>query len=176
MRRPLAAAKLAFLLLSGTAHCEYTTSGHAPQTGAFSQSNSIREVASEEFAAAAESFISPHESINWEFYVPENYDPQKPAGLMVYVSPSPSGDIPRGWKAIVDGLNMIWVAATGSGNRVAVGRRVVFALAAPSLAGRHYQIDPQRIYLSGLSGGGKSPIWWRQNMHSCSREQSIIAG
>ncbi len=40
-------------------------------------------------------FIEAGEEITWKMYVPETYDETKPAGLMVYISPSQSGLMPR---------------------------------------------------------------------------------
>jgi len=55
----------------------------------------------------------------------------------------------------MDQQNLIWIAARHSGNSVAVIRRALYALVAPTLVGKHYRIDAERIYLSGLSGGGR---------------------
>ncbi len=125
------------------------------RTGEFQLTLTLAEVLGADSARNAEKIISPDEPVTWDIYVPDNYRPDRPAGLMVYISPTSSGKIPRGWKAVMDQRNMIWIAARRSGNRVLVPRRVVFAIVAPTLAGKHYEIDGERIYVSGLSGGGK---------------------
>lgn len=51
--------------------------------------------------------------------------------------------------------NMIWIAANRSGNSVSAQRRVTFALLATVLAKKNYNIDTERVYLSGFSGGGR---------------------
>lgn len=126
-----------------------------PRSGGFSLKRTLAEVVGEDTARNAERIIAPDEPITWEVFVPEGYDPDRPAGLMVYISPTRSGKIPRGWKDVMERRNMIWVAANKSGNRVLVPRRVVYAIVAPTLIRADYNIDPERIYLSGLSGGGK---------------------
>ncbi len=146
-----AAAALFFAVAAAAA----ATSAADIRTGEFRLKSSVAGLAGESGAAAVASVIEPDDRITWELYVPESYRPERPAGLMVYISPTSSGDIPRRWKRVLDDHNLIWIAANRSGNRVLTTRRAIFALLAPTLAGRHYAIDPERIYVTGLSGGGK---------------------
>ena len=125
------------------------------RTGEFRISATLPEVAGADIANTIDVFMSPGESITWDIYVPDRYRPDIPAGLMVYISPSNSGEIPQHWKAVMGDRNVIWVAARKSGNKIAVARRAVYAIAAPTLIGKDYKIDRDRIYLSGLSGGGR---------------------
>jgi predicted peptidase len=99
--------------------------------------------------------IKAEEEITWKMYVPQTYDPQKPPGLMVYISPTPKGWMPRKWQSVMDEKNLIWISANESGNRIVNVRRILFAVLGPQVAGRNYAIDSDRIYLSGFSGGGK---------------------
>ena len=151
----LLTAILVLLPLASTALGEQTAAGEAVRTGKFRVTFTLAEVAGADSARVVETFMSSDEPITWEVYVPDSYQPETPAGLMVYVSPSSSGELPRGWKPIMDERNLIWVAARHSGNRVRVARRALYALVAPTWAGRLYTIDQERIYLSGFSGGGK---------------------
>lgn len=115
----------------------------------------LPDLLSEPAVRQVESVVPADETIEWQAYVPPTYDPARPAGLLVYVSPTQSGEIPRGWSDILDRHNLIWIAADRSGNSELVARRVLLALLATSAAGKQYVIDPDRIYISGLSGGGK---------------------
>jgi len=146
---------LVWLLFSNAAPCLDSNTGDPVRTGEFSLSFTIAEAADADSARAVDSIISADEKISWEVYVPESYQAENPAGLVVYISPSSSGDIPPRWKSVMNKLNMIWIAAGHSGNRVMVARRVAYALIAPTLAGKYYNIDHERIYLSGFSGGGR---------------------
>jgi poly(3-hydroxybutyrate) depolymerase len=114
------------------------------------------ELLSEPAAQQVATVLPANESLEWRMYVPTGYDPARPAGLLVYVSPTRSGEIPRGWSDILDRHNVIWIAAERSGNGELVARRILLALLAVSAASKHYQIDAERIYISGLSGGGKT--------------------
>jgi len=123
--------------------------------GEVNVSATLPELVGEESAGRFEGVIGPDENIEWELYVPESYDPASPAGLMVYISPSDSGGIPKGWKDVMDVNNMIWIAANRSGNRTRVARRVSYALFAPAVVARDYEINIARVFVSGFSGGGR---------------------
>lgn len=151
----LTVTTLAFGFHASTAALGEIIDDRAVQTGEFQLALTMVELIGPESARSIEEIIPPDEVVTWDIYVPDSYLPDKPAGLMVYISPTPSGKIPRGWKSVMDQRNMIWIAASRSGNKVAVLRRAAYAIIAPTLAGKHYEIDRERIYLSGLSGGGK---------------------
>lgn len=123
--------------------------------GEFSVSATLPELVGEESASRFESVVDPGETIEWELYVPESYDPDVPTGVMVYVSPSDSGQIPEGWKGVMGASNLIWIGANRSGNRIRVARRVSYAMFAAAVVAREYQVDSSRVYVSGFSGGGR---------------------
>ena len=109
----------------------------------------------EERAADLTAIVALDRPVSWEVYVPEGYDPADPPGLLVYISPIQSGRIPDNWERVLESRNLIWVSANKSGNQVHVQRRALYAVIAPTLIGADYQIDQSRIYLTGMSGGGK---------------------
>jgi predicted peptidase len=94
-------------------------------------------------------------SIGWSVYVPKGYDPERPPGLLVYISPGDSGRIPRAWRSIMDRRNLIWIGAHGSGNTTHTTLRIAYAVLAPVAIEKSYRIDAERVYLSGFSGGGR---------------------
>lgn len=155
MRTALLLATSIFLLFAGAVFCDDADLREPTRTGEFQLTARLNEVAGEKTAEVVATVMSPDESITWATYVPAEYRPEKPVGLVVYVSPTSSGKIPRRWKSVMDEENLIWIAANDSGNRVSVARRAVYALVAPTLAKMHYEVDDDRIYLSGLSGGGR---------------------
>lgn len=123
--------------------------------GSFSVSATLPELVGTESAARFEDVVEADESIEWEIYVPESYDPDKPAGLMVYVSPTDSGRMPARWKDVMETSNVIWIGANDSGNRIRAGRRATYAMVAPAVVAREYRVDAARVYVSGFSGGGR---------------------
>lgn len=127
-----------------------------PLRGEVSLSASAHELLGDNSAALFGSALDPEEFIEWELYVPGDYDAGSPAGLVVFISPTDSGRMPRRYQSTLDEKNLIWIGANHSGNRVRVARRVSFALLATALADMHYRIDASRVYVSGFSGGGRT--------------------
>ncbi len=130
--------------------------GAGPKTGEFDLSYTTSQLVGEQSAQGVADVVDPDEPISFSVYVPESYDPEKPAGVMVYISPTPSGDVPDSWKPVLDSHNLIWIGANQSGNRILVSRRVLFSILAPTVIEQHYRRNNERIYISGLSGGGKT--------------------
>lgn len=127
-----------------------------PQTGFFRLSFSPEELLGEDGAEKSDYILRSDDELSWQLYVPPNYDPERPAGVMVYVSPTKRGGPPRVWNGLLKQNNMIWIGANDSGNRVAVGKRMFLAMLAPRIAASYYSVDTERIYVSGFSGGGKT--------------------
>lgn len=100
--------------------------------------------------------LDPDETVSWSMYVPKSYNPEKPAGLIVYISPTESGQVQADWRQVLETENLIWISANSSGNKTPTKRRIFLASLAPYVAGASYGIDPGRVYLSGFSGGGKA--------------------
>lgn len=126
------------------------------RTGEFQVSFSIKQLLGRESSQRYQDMLSPDEPIEWKVYVPESYSSERPAGVLVYISPSQTGSIPNHWKSLMDEHNLIWIGANKSGNRVLVPRRMTYALMAPAVIDKNYAIDIHRVYLSGFSGGGRA--------------------
>lgn len=92
----------------------------------------------------------------WQVYVPENYDGNKPYGVLVWVAPQDALEFPAGWRGILDRQRVIYVSAAKSGNDQEVRqRRIPLALTGLENILARYRIDPRRIYVGGFSGGGR---------------------
>ena len=86
---------------------------------------------------------------------PRNYDPRRPAGLLVWASPTPSGEIPSALAAAADDQYCVCVGVDDAGNEQSNQNKFQLIFDAMHNAKRQYHIDDQRVYITGLSGGGK---------------------
>ena len=110
-----------------------------------------------EIAARFKSGPPPEYDLSKESYtvfVPAIYDPAKPIGLMVFISSSPQGWVP--YKQTCEQHYCIWVSANKSGNDRPPPIRWGLALDAVFNLKKLYAIDDDRVYLSGISGGGRA--------------------
>ena len=87
--------------------------------------------------------------------LPSNYDPRRPAGLLVWSSPSPCGGIPNVFHAALDELYFVCVGIDNAGNDRDVPDKFQLVFDAVANAHQRYHIDDERIYITGMSGGGK---------------------
>lgn len=87
--------------------------------------------------------------------LPKGYSPSRPAGLVIWNDPSDSGRPPDAFDAALDKLGLIVVGFGGAGNRQQVANRFQPAFDALETVSRRYHIDPRRVYLTGVSGGGR---------------------
>ena len=88
-------------------------------------------------------------------YVPQDYDGSEPYGLIVWISPNPNGWPIYRYIPVLDKHKFIWIGANNSGNPRSFWHRAGLALDGLHHATKHYNIDPMRTYISGLSGGGR---------------------
>jgi dienelactone hydrolase len=126
-----------------------------PATGEYTARTSVVELLGEEAAGPFREKIAVDQSISWEVFVPENYDPANPAGVLVFINSRNSGNIEPEWKAVMERFNLIYIGANESGNEIDVPQRVAYAILAPRVIHNSHAIDPERIYVSGFSGGSR---------------------
>ena len=91
----------------------------------------------------------------YELFVPPTYDPKQSYPLVLFISP---GNGPGGWKEwepVCKQANAIFAAPYGAGNDVDFKKRVRIVLDVLDDLRRNYNIDPDRTYLTGFSGGGR---------------------
>ena len=89
-------------------------------------------------------------------YVPDGPAPPGGYGLLVFIPPWREASLPDGWSPILDRDHMIFVSAANSGNDAGtLDRRVPLALVGYENIRRRYAIDPNRVYVGGMSGGSR---------------------
>lgn len=123
----------------------------AQQKGLFEYSSTTKEIFGEELSSLYQEIISFDQKITWEVQIPENYNPENPPGLMLYVSPQNQKNIPRGWLELANDENLIWIAARDSGNKTYTTTRILYALAGLQYIQNHYALNANRVYVTGLS-------------------------
>lgn len=156
---------VAFALVGSVARGDEGTDAK-PKTGSFTLTFTDRsEQATNAFIATRMGWkISDEEAKkldynladeSFEVYVPSDYTDEKPFGLLVFVMPSGRGGLPENYRALLDKYHLIYVGPNKAGNDRVVGPRMGLAIDAVANMRARYKIDPDRVYVSGISGGGR---------------------
>lgn len=85
----------------------------------------------------------------------EGYSSRSPAGLIVWIDASKSGRPPEVFKMAADALGCIMVGAADAGNGRLSTDRYQLGLDMVATITQRYHIDPERVYVTGISGGGR---------------------
>lgn len=124
------------------------THTYAQETGEFSKTATLKEILGSD-AENYSQYIGEEEALNWDIYVPENYDPSKPSGIMVYAGSPNFVRPPAGWLSVMKDKNLIWAASTRSDNASSIFQKTLLAMASVPLIAKNYNIDKTRIYITG---------------------------
>jgi poly(3-hydroxybutyrate) depolymerase len=91
----------------------------------------------------------------YQLFVPKNYAKDKPAALVLFISP---GEGPQGWKnwqKLCESEGVFFASPYGAGNNTPIAHRTRIILDVLDDIRRSYKIDPEQTYLTGFSGGGR---------------------
>ena len=118
-------------------------------TGMYRLTRPPAEIVEPDFAQALDKIIGKDEKLQWQIYVPEQYTPERPAGLFVYIDPDGHGRIPDHWTPVFDSHNVIWVGVRQTQRNPEPTRRIWHAVLGARAVEGDYAIDPQRWYVGG---------------------------
>lgn len=133
---------LAALLICGNAGAQETSVRTATLSGLF-PSDEAQELS---------TTIPADKPLQFRVRIPKN---AALSGVLVFVKPIDSGEMPSGWGPVLDEKNLIWVAAEGFGNDRPRAQRILAAMAAANLIESLQAVDKRRVYIAGMSGGGR---------------------
>jgi hypothetical protein len=89
-------------------------------------------------------------------YVPPTYEAKKPHGLVVFIHADNAMELPRDWKPTLAKHKLLYIAPQNVGNNFYTCWRVGMAVVAATKIMELYNIDAQRVYVTGLSGGARA--------------------
>ena len=93
--------------------------------------------------------------LTFEVLVPDSYAPSKPSALFVWISSGDGGEPPEQLVEALKKRGTLFIGANKTGNDHPTAKRIGAALDAAYNMPALYNIDTNRIYVSGISGGGR---------------------
>ena len=101
---------------------------------------------SERYAITNESFV---------VHVPAAYTPDKSWGLFVFIDPRGVAEPNREWPPVLEQHRLVWIAPRKADNERPWISRIRLTLEAAYGATRNLALDQNRLYVAGVSGGGR---------------------
>ncbi len=126
----------------------------APQTGEFEVTVNVTDIANPQTFGLYSDVYTDDDKISWNIYVPPNYDPDNPPGVVVHISPNKQGQTRNGWRKSLKDENFIYISANGNGNAVTTKQRMLNGILAAQYVSRTYKTDDKRTVIFGLDEGG----------------------
>jgi len=145
---------LAALLIAMTSATWADESKDGPRTGYFRKTVTPAEMLGADGAKAVADVFEADDELKWQLYVPHNYDPSKPAGVIVFINRwGNSGGSQKSYNDLLTEKNLIWAGALDAGDPAPMNERIMRAILTPIMLSKEYALDPSRIYVGGFSGG-----------------------
>ncbi|MDH4124735.1 MAG: hypothetical protein OEW64_02320 [Gammaproteobacteria bacterium] len=141
------------MLLAGVAGLHAPAYAQDELRGPFRLSRTTTEIGGAEMAQGLKETIAIDEELQWQVYVPENYDRQKLAGAFVFVDPSGWGGMPDQFRPVFDSLNMIWIGANRTAATTSSTKSMWTTVLGARALQQDYAIDLNRLYLGGTGEG-----------------------
>jgi hypothetical protein len=146
-----------------------------PRTGFVNLEMTTEELLGAEAADSLNSILLASDRLGWRAFVPLDYDPGRPPGVLVFISSIDWGGIPEEWTPVMDAHNLIWISPVQAGGSAPVQERMMKAILAPRVVDVDYTINEERIYIAGFSDGGKvanlvqaaDPVVFRGGIYMC---------
>jgi len=138
------ACVIALLCLSNAAH--------AQEPATVERTTTLAALFPAEEAKSLAATLDPDKPLRFRTRLPTN---AAPSGVLVFVKPIDSGELPDNWAAVLDRQNLIWIAADDFGNEHPRAQRILAAIAGLKLIESTTTIDAKRVYVAGMSGGGR---------------------
>lgn len=121
--------------------------------GPFRLSRTTTEIGGVQLAEGLKEIFAVDEKLQWQVYVPDNYDRQKLAGAFVFLNPDGWGGMPDEFRPVFDSLNMIWIGPNQTGQRSTPKKSLWMTILGARAIQQDYAIDLNRLYLGGTGEG-----------------------
>jgi hypothetical protein len=87
--------------------------------------------------------------------IPATYQLDSSWGLFVWIDAMPEPSLSKDWETILADKKLLFVGASNTGNGRNLFDRCRLAVDAVHNMKRRFRVDPDRVYVSGQSGGGR---------------------
>jgi hypothetical protein len=120
-------------------------------TGSFRAGATTAELFDPASAESLSNIVSEGEEVQWQVFVPESYDSDRPPGILIYLDPDGWGGMPDQYRQLFTNRNMIWIGAKSNQRKPDVSKTMLKAIMAQRFLDQNYAVDLNRLFI-GSSG------------------------
>ncbi len=117
-------------------------------------SDTLSSLFTNEQASTFAGVLRADEVVRWKFV--QAHQSASPAGVLIFISPNATALPQPGWYQLLRDSNLHWIAAENFGNDKRTAQRVLAAIMGLRRLEREFELDRKRIYIGGMSGGGRA--------------------
>jgi len=139
------------LILIGAVSSNSAVHAQSSLTGMFRLTHTTTEILGPQSAQSLSEVIPVDEELQWQVYVPENYQRQKPPGIFIFIDPRGWGGMPDELRTVIDKHNLIWIGAKVNERNPTETKRIWTSILASRFLQGEYAVDLNRLYV-GSSG------------------------
>ncbi len=160
MSRFLAAVTPALVAsLSMSAWATDAPVGHSPEISVSAETRLdwVYALANQSPAEPPAHLLENYDSSNltYQLFVPEQYSPDKSWPVVLFVSPGNRGTGFNRWQQVCRREQIIFASPHAAGNNTPMPTRIRIVMDVLDDVRRRYNVDPDRTYIGGFSGGGR---------------------
>jgi len=93
--------------------------------------------------------------VTYQVIVPKSYEAGQAHGVLVFINSGEGGKLPKPFHQLLEKYRLIGIGADKSGNKTNTLLRHAYAVHAVELLAERYDVDRDRVYVTGTSGGGR---------------------
>lgn len=146
--------KVVFLLTLVQSYI-YASELHRPDRTGWMQIH-LSELPAPESTARHVAYQFDPKSEVFEMYIPSDYDPKTRYGVLAWINPIDIPNIPRRFESLFEEFDLIAISADRIGNEQDPARRIGLMECAISQISKSLNVDSQKRFVSGWSGGGRT--------------------
>ncbi len=152
-----------WILMLAPVRADESDRGYHTQVGVTAQTRIdwVWPVANQSPSTAPADWLPGYDSTEqtYELFVPKSYDPKQSYPLVLFVSPSAKAMGYANWQRVCEEQEIIFAGPHDAGNECDMRQRVRIVLDVLDAVRRQYNIDADRTYISGFSGGGRAACY-----------------
>jgi hypothetical protein len=154
----LAKLTLIVLALAGTLFASDISHAQDVRTGMFRLSQTTTDIGGTQLAQNISADIPIGEVLQWQVYVPEGYQRQRPPGVFVFANPNGWGGMPDEYRSIFNKHNLIWIGTNANERNPSARKRLWSAILASSALEGDYLLDLSRMYAGSTGDGAQTAL------------------